>query len=1102
MNTLLKHLMLGGSATALVAGASLSAAFAQDSALDIETIQSSVSRIDLKGFEAPTPVSVIGIEQLNRDAKIQLGEQIRELPQVRGGLSIASGSNTGNLAQIDAGTDSVSIRGLGANRNLVLFDRQRVVSSTIQNGIVDLALIPSGLTQRVDVVTGGASAAWGSDAVTGVINIVINKTFEGFKGSVTYSNRHGVSDPTYRASLAWGTSFLGGRAHIVAAADFIRSQDGVFNGEVWQAHGNNGRGFVYNQAYCNSVVFPSATATTGGTCASVSGQPLFVYKFGLGGTASVQGGLITGNTAGQAGSGLTTVANGNSLRGTMFVGEEATPTRFNYGTMSSTSGCYGDCSNDQFGTGGWSAAKQAYHSGNFFTNMTYQILPDLKASIQLNYARQSQRAYGNIINGDNRTIYADNPFLPSEIATRFVCNPAAPVGVAACAAGTTVLSNGYNPITGQHETGAVGSSYDTLGERQLRPSQTLSMGFEFSGNRKSTSPSARDTLNSIDYGYDEFCDAFFQNCGFYHKQFIRGTFALDGSVGDSWTWNAYIGHSASRIREQIASPITARFNNSFDAVRVTAGNVGTSGLAIGSIQCRALLNSTYTSGVPAAAGPQGITPAGELAGCAPFNPFGNGEVSNAARNYMNPGLNPSKNGGVGLNSVIAQMQQEAAAFTMSGVLPWQLPAGEIGAAFGAEWRLERHGQYKISPYSAGQMYPSGNFGNNFEGKQHAEEGFLELQLPILKDSFVQTLNLDLAGRLTHYSNSGLVETWKVGIQSQIIDDLRFRATWSHDIRAPNIWDLASPGSLAQRTCNSFITGAGGSNGGNPNSCFDVSGGNPTLNPERANTVAAGFVFTPTFIDGLTASIDWYQIHLKGGITTPGLADVIARCRSGELVYCPSLTFANGLPYPAGTVSAITFVQLKPVNAGGFNTAGFDMNVNYGFDLFTGQMDVSFNGNYVYDFSRLLNGIYFQGAGGNGYYSGGAQFEGSLNLNYREGAWSFGAQARIIGDYLMNLGNQGRAGILEQGALPGQAGISYSRDALTGQIVPGVTGGERNLITGAENNYNAFEVTTDVRVQYRWNNNITLFANVDNIQNLPFGGFAGRRSYRAGVRFNY
>jgi len=1090
MNTLLKNLMLGGSATALVAGGAMTAAFAQDSALEIETIQSSVSRIDLKGFEAPTPVTVVGIEQLNRDAKVQLGEQIRELPQVRGGLSISGGSNTGNLAQIDAGTDSVSIRGLGAQRNLVLFDRQRVVTSTIQNGIVDLALIPSGLTQRVDVVTGGASASWGSDAVTGVINIVINKTFEGFKGSVTYSDRQGISDPTYRLSLAWGTSFLEGRGHIVAAWDAIQSNDTVMNGEIWQAYHPNGRGFVYNQAYCNAVGFTSASgAATGGTCASVAaGQPLLVYAFGIGNNQAVQGGLVGNNSAGRTGSGLAS----GGLRGTMFVGDETTPASFNYGTTYNTNSCYNGCTNDQFGTGGWGAAKQPYHSNNYFSVISFDILPDLKASVQLNLARQSQRAYGNIVSGTNRTVYADNPYLPQEIAARFVCQPG--VSSPTCGAGTTTLSNGYNPLTGQNETTGL-----TLAQLQARPAQTLTMGFEFSGNRPSTSASDVHTLHSIDYDHNEFCDAVFQNCGFYHKQFMRGTFALDGVIGDSWTWNAYIGHSETRIKEEISSPINARFNNAFDAVRVTAGNVGTSGLPIGSIQCRALLNAGYTSAVPAKAADVGITAAGELRGCVPFNPFGTGEVSNAARNYINPGLSPERVNGVGSNSVIAKMQQEAAAFSMSGVLPWVLPAGEIGAAFGAEWRLERHGQYEISPYSYAGMYPSGNFGSNFEGKQHAEEGFLEFSIPILKDNIVQTLSLDLGGRLTHYSNSGLVETWKVGLQSQIIDDVRFRLTWSHDIRAPNIWDLAAPAALAFRTCPSFIVGPGGSNGGNPNQCADVAGGNPTLNPERANTIAVGMVFTPTFLPGLTASVDWYQIHLKGGITTPSLNDVITRCRAGELVYCPLITFGATdtgpfQSYPGGTTLPIQFVGLKPVNAGQFTTAGFDMNIAYGFDLFTGQMDVSFNGNYAYDFSRTLLGVYFQGAGGNGYYSGGENFQGTLNFNYREGAWSFGLQNRITGDSLMNLGNQGNPAIAEQT-------VTYTRDA-AGNITPTVTAGERNLLTGAETNYNPYRVTTDIRVQYRWSNNITLFANVDNIQNLPGGNFTNRRSYRMGVRFNY
>jgi iron complex outermembrane receptor protein len=339
MNTLLKQLMLGGSATALVAGASFTAAFAQGSALEVEEIQSSVSRIDLKGFEAPTPVTVVGIEQLNRDAKIQIGEAIRELPQVRGGGSISAGTNSGNLSQVNAGADTVSIRGLGAARNLVLFDRQRVVTSTIQDGVVDLALIPAGLTQRVDVVTGGASAAWGSDAVTGVVNIVINKTFQGFKGNVTYSDRADVSDPTYKASLAWGTSFLGGKGHVVAAADWTISNSGVFPGDVNRAIPVNG----------------AVTATTGGTCSSLSGQPMLVYAYGLGNTQSVVGGLTNTNTAGTLGSGLTA----NSLKGTMFAGPDATPTQFNYGTIYNVNTFYNGCTNDQYGTGGWGPTKNA-----------------------------------------------------------------------------------------------------------------------------------------------------------------------------------------------------------------------------------------------------------------------------------------------------------------------------------------------------------------------------------------------------------------------------------------------------------------------------------------------------------------------------------------------------------------------------------------------------------------------------------------------------------------------------------------------------------------------------------------------------------------------
>src|SRR5690606_21468534 len=151
--------------------------------------------------------------------------------------------------------------------------------------------------------------------------------------------------------------------------------------------------------------------------------------------------------------------------------------------------------------------------------------------------------------------------------------------------------------------------------------------FDFSGNRGNPSPSATSSVNAVRYSQDDFCNAIQQNCGFYGKAFMRGVFTLEGALGDSWSWSAYIQHSNSRIKENIANPVQVRINNALDAVRVTSGNVGASGLPIGSVQCRGLLNPATAAAVPAAAPGFGITTAGELAGCVPFNPFGDGAIT-------------------------------------------------------------------------------------------------------------------------------------------------------------------------------------------------------------------------------------------------------------------------------------------------------------------------------------------------------------------------------------------------------------------------------------------------------------------------------------------
>src|ERR1700743_969895 len=161
MENLLQKLMLGGSTAALVAAASLGSALAQSD--DIEQVVVSASRITIAGYTQPTPVTVVGAAQLEKDAYDNIQDAVRDLPQVSAppsSISNTSGAGGGG----NAGENLLNLRNLGASRTLVLYDGQRVVASNITGG-VDISTLPSVMVQRIDIVTGGASATWGSDAV-------------------------------------------------------------------------------------------------------------------------------------------------------------------------------------------------------------------------------------------------------------------------------------------------------------------------------------------------------------------------------------------------------------------------------------------------------------------------------------------------------------------------------------------------------------------------------------------------------------------------------------------------------------------------------------------------------------------------------------------------------------------------------------------------------------------------------------------------------------------------------------------------------------------------------------------------------------------------
>ena len=962
-----------------------------------ETVVVSASRISLAGFQAPTPVIEIGAEKIQRDAKFDIGDLIRELPATGASPSLNNGGNAVNVSQGDAGLDAVALRNLGVARTLVLFDGQRVVSSNLLGGGVDLATLPATLVKRIDVVTGGASAAWGSDAVAGVVNLILDKDFTGVKASLQMGNATNFDHRKLALEGAWGGEIAGGRGHLIFSGNYTVSPDAVFLG---QANWWKGTSLVKNPAYA-------------------PGQPLFVHQAHVGNIQVTQGSLVDANTAGGAGSTLAA----NSLIGLQF-GANGAPSIFKYGTIYGT-GCYNGCTNDErTGVLRFTPLAVPYRHTTLFGYGSYELTDDIRASLQLNYGESGSRSLG----GARQllaTIRPDNAYLSPAVAAMF---------------GT--LSNGFNAALGTPGTAAT-------------PAQALYVGTQNLNNMPAGS-----------YSRSLLCQTVGVPCNVNNRALMRAVFTLDGDLGDDWHWKAYAQHGTVRERQVLYNnSFLSRYNYAVDAVTVTAANQGASGLPIGSIQCRALL--------------QGLAAA---AGCQPLNILGDNVASEMALRYVNPGRDPSS--GI-LNQETIVLNQSVLSGAVQGVLPWALPAGPVAVALGAEYRHEQAGVISADPYGLKGEWAAGNF-RPYRGQYHTGEAFAEIDAPILRDTLVQSLSLNAAGRLTDYSTSGMVQTWKLGLLSQVNDQIRLRTSWSLDIRAPQISELFSPGILSAQKCrypsDSLYY-----------QCFALEGGNMGLKPEKAVTVSGGVVLTPALVPGLTLSADWYSINIHGAIDTVGFQMVIDRCLAGEQVYCPQLVF-NGASQPSQ-------INVFPLNSAVDSTSGLDFRADYAHPLFDGTLRWDLTGNYTDQQTRTAHGITYDRAGALGgspdvYAAGIPKFRAILAATYAQGPLSFTAQGRFIGSAVLSNGAEG---------VPGLVSASYVGGVLTRGDIRGLV--DDNAIPAV--------AYLDLRANWQVSDQIGLYGAMDNVANtgapeIPStGGGTGTnqqvydvlgRTIRVGVRF--
>ena len=177
------------------------------------------SRLSAAGFSAPTPVTVVGIETIEQRAPANIADVINEQPAFK----VTSSDTTRGGTQPGSGQQVLNLRALGAVRTLVLLNGHRL-APTLWDGTVDTSIIPTGLVERAEVVTGGASAAYGSDAVAGVINIILRDEMHGLRATAQSGYTEYGAGKQYTATLAGGTSFFDKRLNFIGGVDFNDSK--------------------------------------------------------------------------------------------------------------------------------------------------------------------------------------------------------------------------------------------------------------------------------------------------------------------------------------------------------------------------------------------------------------------------------------------------------------------------------------------------------------------------------------------------------------------------------------------------------------------------------------------------------------------------------------------------------------------------------------------------------------------------------------------------------------------------------------------------------------------------------------------------------------
>jgi outer membrane receptor protein involved in Fe transport len=932
------------------------AAPAGQEATSVEEVVVTGSRIRRDPTNAPTPLIQVTRDEVVSTGQASVIDVLADIPALSG--STVPEDTTGSGLN-DGGLSLLNLRDLGTARTLTLVDGRRHVGASSGGLAVDVDTIPRLLIQNVELITGSNSAQYGADAVSGVVNFVLRKDFQGLEvdGTAAQINQDGQLNK--RLSVLAGHNFFDGRLNVYGSAEYehndeVRDSQMDWRKKAWVLL-NNDTDVANSQpdGVMDNILIHDARTLSIGPVGGITVLANSLRPSANPGDPDIPFQSCTTATAPMSAN-CFAIEPGNS-----FIFDQAGAARNpSFGTFRDENGFQrvtniggdGLNPNTDFSQGSRLPSSKNYR---FQGGLNFNITEDLQLFGEAKYVKEDtfdegQATFFDIgilpvaaganpiwISNSSFNVGLDNAYLPANVRTAIQNNIRTPITAYNATTGDITTTAAINDVRARHSL--FGPTRSQLNKKEL---ERYVVGFRGSKDDVSF---VHNLAYELGYTYGKLKNQNFER----GNDAVRYKFGADAVVDTAGIVNGKAGEVVCRVKLLDAQGATIKDD------------------------ARSARDSKTVNYV------KGTKQYEEISACQPFRIFGAGGITPAAAKYMIAEINLKEQ----------NVQQDALGY-VSGEL-WDFwGAGRIGLAAGYEWRREETQGIGRSA-STGDRFLFMNTGPDFlPASYETKEYFGEFRLPLLRDvPFAKNLEIGAAYRHSDYTTIGVTETYNFNMIWRPIQDIMFRATSGKSVRAPTLRENFGPPTQtfatitdpcdatqlrnqtnatikANREKNCAALGIPtGTNILYASTPSGKNAGNPFLKPEKSFSVTGSMVITPRFWPKATFVVDYYDIDIKDVISAITAQTAANQCVSGNALdanICSTLTRIGGATQ--GTTPAygiIDFIQ-GSVNYARTTNRGIDYQFLYHTDVQDiigkdwGRLDYRLSGNYLFEQHDFVN----------------------------------------------------------------------------------------------------------------------------------------------------